>query len=142
MLYSRSCARSVTVWLFFYFSYFGRKVSNCKGVLLITLANIRHFINFKMLHHLKIQCLFTCFFLFVWVFFFKSKAFQKLLVGTKENRNDDGDKIVKCKTTALHGHFITLHILYPSLVKEQGEFVCLPVTVSGSKAIKLLSSLE
>ena len=65
MLYSRSCARSVTVWLFFYFSYFGRKVSNCKGVLLITLANIRHFINFKMLYHLKIYCLFTCFFLFV-----------------------------------------------------------------------------
>ena len=75
-------------------------------------------------------------------FFFKSKAFQKLLVGTKENRNDDGDKIVKCKTTALHGHFITLHILYPSLVKEQGEFVCLPVTVSGSKVIKLPSFLE
>ena len=27
-------------------------------------------------------------------FFFKSEAFQKLLVGTKENHNDDGDKIV------------------------------------------------
>ena len=127
---------------FFYFSYFGRKVSHCKGVLLITLANIRHFINFKMLYHLKIQCLFTCFFLFVWVFFFKSKAFQKLLVGTKENCNDDGDKIVNCETKALHVHFITLYILYPSLVKEQGEFVCLPVTVSGSKVIKLPSFLE
>ena len=70
-------------------------------------------------------------------FFFKSKAFQKLLVGTKENCNDDGDKIVNCETKALHVHFITLYILYPSLVKEQGEFVCLPVTVSGSKVIKL-----
>ena len=74
--------------------------------------------------------------------FFKSKAFQKLLVGTKENCNDDGDKIVNCETKALHVHFITLYILYPSLVKEQGEFVCLPVTVSGSKVIKLPSSLE
>ena len=74
--------------------------------------------------------------------FFKSKAFQKLLVGTKENCNDDCDGIVKCKTTALHVHFITLHILYPSLVKEKGEFVCHPVTVSGSKVIKLPSSLE
>lgn len=92
--------------------------------------------------------LFTCFFLFVCsvclfgVFFFKSKAFQKLLVGTKENCNDDGDKIVNYETKALHVHFITLYILYPSLVKEQGEFVCLPVTVSGSKVIKPSSSLE
>ena len=39
-------------------------------------------------------CLFC---LFVWVFFFKSKAFQILLVGTKENCNDDGDKIEKLK---------------------------------------------
>lgn len=74
--------------------------------------------------------------------FFKSEAFQKLLVETKENCNDDGDKIVNCETKALHVHFITLYILYPSLVKEQGEFVCLPVTVSGSKVIKLPSSLE
>ena len=75
-------------------------------------------------------------------FFFKSEAFQKLLVGTKENYNDDGDEIVKCETAALQVHFITLYILYPSLVNEQGEFVCLPVTVSGSKVIKLPSSLE
>ena len=147
MLYSRSCARSVTVWFFFYFSYFGRKVSHCKGVLLITLANIRHFINFKMLYHLKFNvCLLVFFCLFVLFvclgFFFKSKAFQTLLVGTKENCNDDGDKIVNCETKALHVHFITLYIFYPSLVKEQGEFVCLPVTVSGSKVIKLPSSLE
>ena len=73
------------------------------------------------------------FFCLLGFFFFKSEAFQILLVGTKENHNDDGDKIVKCETTALHVHFITLYILYPSLVKEQGEFVCLPVTVSGSK---------
>ena len=84
-------------------------------------------------------CLFC---LFVWGFFFKSKAFQTLLVGTKENCNDDGDKIVNCETKALHVHFITLYIFYPSLVKEQGEFVCLPVTVSRSKVIKLPSSLE
>ena len=132
---------------FFYFSYFGRKVSHCKGVLLITLANIRHFINFKMLYHLKFNVVYlffsVCLFcLFVWGFFFKSKAFQKLLVGTKENCNDDGDKIVNYETKALHVHFITLYILYPSLVKEQGEFVCLPVTVSGSKVIKPSSSLE
>ena len=82
------------------------------------------------------------FFFCLFGFFFKSEAFQKLLVGTKENRNDDGDEIVKCETAALHVHFITLYILYPSLVKEQGKFVCLPVTVSGSKVIKLPNSLE
>ena len=114
---------------------------------MITLANIRHFINFKMLYHLKFNVVYlffsVCLFcLFVWGFFFKSKAFQKLLVGTKENCNDDGDKIVNYETKALHVHFITLYILYPSLVKEQGEFVCLPVTVSGSKVIKPSSSLE
>ena len=109
MLYSRSCARSVTVWLFFYFSYFGRKVSHCKGVLLITLANIRHFINFKMLYHLKnLMFVYLLFFSVCLGFFSRSKAFQKLLVGTKENHNDDGDKIVNCETTALHMHFVSI----------------------------------
>ena len=76
---------------------------------MITLANIRHFINFKMLYHLKnLMFVYLLFFSVCLGFFSRSKAFQKLLVGTKENHNDDGDKIVNCETTALHMHFVSI----------------------------------